>query len=305
MGFYGPIVGKSGKRPIVFKHGGSFSGVPLRIPCGQCIGCRLEHSRQWAMRCMHEKQLYSDNVFLTLTYDNANLPEDGSLDKLHFTLFMKRLRKRIWKDQKRLIRFYACGEYGEKTMRPHYHALLFNCEFYDKKLYERGQSYNLYTSETVSELWPFGDNRLGDVTFETAAYVARYVVKKVRGPDSWQAYQWVHPVTGVIYDRVPEYTVMSRMPGIGMEWFRKFGAHAYAHDSVIVRGKAVKPPRFYDGKYELLDSAGMARVKRKRVAARIKSRGSDVGLRGENTPERRRVREEVEARRLDQGKRVI
>ena len=124
----------------------------FELPCGQCIGCRLEYSRQWAIRCMHEASLYEDNCFITLTYDQDHLPHDRSLNKSHFQKFMKRLRKRFGGG----IRFYHCGEYGERTRRPHYHACIFNFDFSDKKLFKIVNNHRLYTSEQLEELWPFG-----------------------------------------------------------------------------------------------------------------------------------------------------
>lgn len=295
--FYAKEVGATGKRGITFNRDLSHSGVKLRLPCGQCIGCRLEHSRQWAIRCMHEKLMHEENCFLTLTYDDKSVPEGYTLVKRDFTLFMKRLRKRLAKGKRR-IRFYACGEYGETTLRPHYHAILFGVDFADKQLWrETRRGDKLYTSPMIDEVWGKGMNVLGDVTFESAAYVARYVVKKVRGPDAWQHYQWVDSA-GVIYDRVPEYTNMSRMPGIGMEWFKKFGAHAYAHDSVVINGKLVRPPRFYDTQFEVVDLPALSLLK-------VKRRRKAMKRRGDNTPDRRRVREQVEHARLAQSTRDV
>jgi len=282
--FYGKDVGKSGKRGIVFTHGAAFSSVPLKLPCGQCIGCRLEKSRQWAMRCMHENQMHTESCFLTLTYDDDHLPKDGSLDKRDLQLFMKRLRF-AYRDK--VIRFYACGEYGETTLRPHYHLLLFGVSFVDKKLYKRSRSgESLYTSEIVRRLWPYGHNVVGNVTFDSAAYVARYVMKKVTGVGAADHYISVNECTGEIYDRVPEFTNMSRRPGIGLQWFEKFGEHAYKFDSVIMNGREVRPPRYYDGKFELLDSPSLEKLKRKRKRKALLGKA-------DNTPERRRVREIV------------
>ena len=103
----------------------SLHSCGFKIPCRNCVGCRLEHSRQWAMRCTHEAQLHSDNCFITLTYDNAHLPSDFSLDKKHFSDFMKRYRKKFGPN----IRYFHCGEYGSKFGRPHYHACIFNHDF--------------------------------------------------------------------------------------------------------------------------------------------------------------------------------
>ena len=220
----------------------------LSLPCGRCVGCRLERSRQWAVRCMHEASLYDFNSFVTLTYDNDHLPEYNSLDYRHFQLFMKRLRKAF---APTVIRFYMCGEYGEDFSRPHYHVCLFNCYFPDRKRIASGGSGSpLYRSQILSDLWPYGFSSIGDVTFESAAYVARYVMKKVTGDAAKEHYTTVDPETGEISTRVPEFAKMSLKPGIGAGWFDKFHADVYPRDMVVSRETPAKPPRFYD---KLLD----------------------------------------------------
>ena len=103
-GYHGKEVSKNGKRPIVFNRNRSFDGIPVKLPCGRCIGCRLERSRQWAMRCVHEASLHEANCFITLTYDDAHCPKDGSLRFEHWQKFMKRFRKRFGSG----VRFYHC-----------------------------------------------------------------------------------------------------------------------------------------------------------------------------------------------------
>lgn len=292
--FYSKVVGVSGKRGITFSRNSSFNAIPIRLPCGQCIGCRLERSRQWAVRCMHEKSLYDDNVFLTLTYNNDHLPADGTLVKRHLVLFMKRLRKLKGAG----VRFYACGEYGETTRRPHYHLLLFNCDFEDKRFYKNAKrGERLYTSEICSRLWPMGYSVLGSVDFDSCAYVARYIMEKRNGLLAEKHYNWVDH-DGVCHSVIPEFTVMSRRPGIGWEWFSRYGEHAYQHDSVIMNGREVRPPKFYDTKYEVVDPAGLADIK-------LKRRRFAMQFLEDNSPERRRVREEVERLRLAQSVRDV
>lgn len=180
MPCYRPIKGFKGvSGGISWTPRTSYRDVPMEVPCGQCIGCRLERSRQWAVRIMHECSLYESNLFLTLTYSDEHLPHRGVLVKRHFQLFMKRLRKHF---ANRLIRFYHCGEYGSLTQRPHYHAILFNVDFPDRVLHSKnGRGESLYESATLAKLWPYGQATYGEVTFESAAYCARYCVKKVTG----------------------------------------------------------------------------------------------------------------------------
>jgi len=220
----------------------------LSLPCGQCVGCRLERSRQWAMRCMHEAQNHSNNCFITLTYDNTHLPSNGSLHYKDFQLFIKRLRKSLGNAR---IRYYMAGEYGENFGRPHFHACIFGHDFHDKKLWKRTPSGSLlYRSEHLETLWPFGYSSVGDVNFESAAYVARYIMKKITGKKAHEHYEQIDPESGEIVKRVPEFNKMSLKPGIGAEWYKKFKSDVYPHDYVVVRGKKMKPPKAYDKMYK-------------------------------------------------------
>ena len=252
-------VNSNGKRPLLFdfKVVERASELPILVPCGQCSGCRLEYSRQWAMRCLDEAKMHSENSFITLTYDDAHLPVDKSLDKRVFQLFMKRLRKALRKK----VRYYHAGEYGERVGRPHYHALIFGHRFNDRRFLRRtGSGFNIYMSEELTSCWPFGYSSVGDVTFESAAYVARYVMKKITGDQKDEHYVDVR--TGVV--RQAEYTTMSRRPGIGSAWFDKFRADMYPFGTKVVRGVEVKAPRYYDSLYERSDPSGYQQLKRKR-----------------------------------------
>jgi len=247
----GSIVWYESRRSDVIKS--------LRLPCGQCVGCRLERSRQWAVRCMHEASLYKHNCFITLTYDDDHLPSDRSLHYEDFQKFMKRLRKRfkgleLGKDpalkEPYPIRFYMAGEYGENFGRPHFHACVFNFDFPDKKVWKRTNSGSMiYRSKALEELWPFGFSSIGDVNFQSAAYVARYIMKKVTGRAADDHYEDTNQETGEIVERRPEFNKMSLKPGIGYNWYEKYKDDVYPHDFVVVNGKKVKPPRFYDNKF--------------------------------------------------------
>jgi len=216
----------------------------LSLPCGQCVGCRLERSRQWAIRCMHEAQLHSNNCFITLTYDDTHLPSDGSLHYKDFQLFVKRLRKKFRFNR---IRYYMAGEYGDNFGRPHFHACLFGIDFHDKKLWKRTSSGSmLYRSQDLETLWPFGYSSIGDVNFETAAYVARYIMKKQTGKDAHMHYSYCDLETGEIITKTPEFNKMSLKPGIGANWYEKYKSDVYPHDYVVVRGKKLRPPKAYD-----------------------------------------------------------
>ena len=274
---------ESGKRSIVFNGRLGFVDMPVDIPCGQCIGCRLERSRQWAMRCMHESQLYERSCFITLTYDPEHVPRDGSLNKRHFQLFIKRLRK-VLKGKK--IRYFHCGEYGETLGRPHYHACLFNYDPEDKKLFSIAGGTRLYISELLTKVWGNGFVTVGEVTFESAAYVARYITKKITGDKAEEHYK----------GRLPEYTTMSRRPGIGKEWFEKYTNDVYPKDFIMVREQKVQAPKYYDKLYEHSNPSEFALIKgrRKRTA---KENALD------NTPERLDVKERHKTLTINQLKR--
>lgn len=287
----------SGKRSVVFKRSLGNFGSELSLPCGQCIGCRLERSRQWAMRCLHESSLYDMNCFVTLTYDEVNLPDDGCISVRAVQLFMKRLRK-AYPDNR--IRFFLCGEYGDNFGRPHYHVLLFNFDFVDKYLWSVKNDNKLYRSESLERVWPYGHALIGDVTFDSAAYVARYVMKKVTGDLADDHY--VDKDSGFI--RTPEFVTMSRRPGIGRGWFDKYKADAYPSDFLVVNGTKVRPPKFYDGLYELDNPVDYERLKAKRVSNVVHIVPLIDRLAGKSdfvrdcTPDRLVVKEEVKKSRI-------
>lgn len=299
------------KRRFVFSRGSipasAFSVEHSQVPCGQCIGCRIDKSKEWALRCVHEASLWHDNCFITLTYNPEHYPVDGSLDYRDFQLFMKRLRKKFkGKDAQAKngrvefpIRFYACGEYGELLNRPHWHACLFNFDFDDKYLWSVNNGVCLYRSPSLEKLWsdeygePLGFCTIGDVTFESAAYVARYICKKITGEKAIDHY--ADPVTGVI--RTPEFTRMSNREGIGRRWFETYYKDVYPSDFVTYKNKKFKPPRYYDNIYDTFDPQGLEEVKKRRAERAHAS--------PDNTPERLEAREECQLARFRKLKRKI
>lgn len=269
---------RSGKWPITFNPAQGYLDMPVKVPCGQCIGCRLERSRQWALRCVHEASLYEHNCFVTLTYNDKCLPPGGTLVKRDHQLFLKRLRKYLEPEK---IRYYMCGEYGEQLQRPHYHFILFNCDFKDKQLFKLNNGFPLYTSKTLELLWPFGFSTIGNVTFETCAYTARYVLKKINGDIAEDHYK----------GRLPEYTCMSRRPGIAHDWVEKYEDDVYPHDYVVIRnGIKCRPPRYYDKLYDLDHPDVFRGVKARRKYKASKS--------PDGTYERLHVRETVQLAKL-------
>lgn len=268
---------------VVFAERGDIQRT-LTLPCGQCVGCALNRSRQWAVRCMHEAQMHERNAFLTLTYDDVHLPESGSLVYPDFQMFMRRLRKFARKS----VRFYMCGEYGEINSRPHYHALLFGFDFPDMYYWATSNDFRLYRSPTLERLWPAGQSMIGKVTFQSAAYCSRYIMKKrLVAPMGAKAYEIVNPDTGEIFNRVAEFNHMSLKPGVGGKWFERFHRDVYPEGSVVVNGVKCNAPRYYDKRFALMDFSAYEDLQ---LARDVSSRSRF----GDNGDERLRVKEIVQ-----------
>ena len=297
MPCYSPLKGFVNKENggITFKRS-SIAGAEMEVACGQCLGCRLDRSRMWAMRIVHEASLYDDNCFITLTYAPENLPYGGTLVKEHFQKFMKRLRKRF---APRKIRYYHCGEYGDQLDRPHYHACLFNLDFPDKELFQEREGNLLFTSQILSELWPYGFSTIGELTFESAAYTARYCLKKVTGKNAHDHYLRCDE-DGVAFWLEPEYTTMSRRPGIGKDWYEKYKSDLFPSDEVPVPGSGVfkKVPRYYETILQSEDADTHEEIKRVRRAFR-------EAHADEYTPERLMAKYKVQKAKKEMLKRGI
>lgn len=263
------------------------------IPCGKCIGCRLEYSRQWANRCMLELQYHKSAYFVTLTYNDYGVPisyypdpETGeafpslTLRKRDLQLFMKRLRKRF-SDQH--IRFFACGEYGPQTNRPHYHLILFGLELPDLRYKGDIRGNRYYESFVLQTIWSsvvevpslfegerpaysgkvsLGHVAISEVTWETCAYTARYITKKLSGPEA-EFYS--------DFNLVPPFVQMSRRPGIARQWYDEH-PDCYEYDYINIKtadgGKKFRPPHYYDKLYDIECPEESAKVKeiRQRMA---------------------------------------
>jgi len=270
----------------------------MKVPCGQCIGCRIERGRQWTVRLMHEAQMHEHKCFITLTYADEHLPADGSLVKSHFQQFIQRFRDAV---RPKRISYFMCGEYGEVNWRPHYHAIVFGHDFgglvYRKDFaWSRAERLadwrgTCVPSEELKKYWPLGHNAVGPVTAQSAGYVARYCLKKVTGVLADEHYKRVNPDTGEIVWLLPEYAHMSTRPAIGKAWFDRFASDVSGYDGVFVDGKRGKPPRYYDKLRRRVDDSGMYRAKLERKR-RAFDRASD------GTPERLGVREEVARARI-------
>jgi len=247
----------SGKHRIVFNPKWTSQYEEIQLPCGRCKGCRNESARQWAVRICHEAQLYQGkNSFITLTFDDKRRKYDPSLNKRDFMLFMKRLRKHYYGNAKSEIRYFHCAEYGKELQRPHHHAILFNFVFPDQKLWQDKDGEKYFRSETLEKLWPFGNSVIGAVSYASAAYVSRYVVKKVNGklaPDHYQG-------------RMPEFITMSRRPGIAREWYEKYkNTDVFPRDYIVLNGVKGKVPKFYNKCYELTNPEEYGTIRKRRI----------------------------------------
>lgn len=285
---------ESGRRSIVFERKlavGRHSA--LTLPCGRCIGCRRERTRQWAVRCLHEASQHEANSFLTLTYDDDHLPAGGTLVKHHLQDFFKRLRARLSPHK---VRHFSCGEYGDKFARPHYHSLLFGFDFPDKIPVRKDSEMVLFKSPLLADLWPHGFSSIGDVSFDSAAYVASYSIKKRSGDEAFHHYMRLDESTGELFEVLPEFGAMSLKPGIGAGWLEKFGPEVRRDDAVLCKQFESKPPRYYDKLFDLTDPTGFQVVKEARKQAARKQADN-------NTWRRLLVREQVAQAKLEQKKR--
>lgn len=281
-------------KPIKINKNG-YRDLQIQVPCGQCLGCRIERASDWAARCLHESRMHELNIFVTLTYDDDKLPASGSLVKKDFQNFMRYLRRHHYADYRKAnnvpdnvpdkslpgVRFYAAGEYGDQTLRPHYHALLFGIDFADKRPHsQNGQSDPLFTSETLTKIWGKGHCLIGAVTYQSAGYVARYCIKKVNGQLADSHYA----------GREPEFGLMSLKPGIGAGWLKQNQSDVYPSDFLIVQGRKKSPPRYYDDKLKSSDPLMLDLLKKRRFSIA-------KTYRKDQTPARLKVRMEcLEAR---------
>lgn len=214
---------ETGKRSLTFNQRNAYKGsdptIPrvLAVPCGKCHGCRADQSLMWAIRGYHEASLHQQNSFLTLTYNDENLPADGKIDKRHLQLFFKSLRRDGTK-----IRYIACGEYGGQTRRPHYHAIIFGKDWLEGSL---TVTESLYMHPAIDKAWGKGFVSLAPVTMASICYVCGYVNKKMDDKDT--------------------FNLMSRRPGIGHKWLEKYGDDIVRTGVVSIEGQTYQVPKRY------------------------------------------------------------
>lgn len=319
-------------------------GEDLELPCGKCIGCRADHGKAWATRCLHESELHQHNCALTLTYANdtnysqlrlqdwvrphqdmwttqksarefstaapkgnanapniatvdnsrSNIQEQEELSKNDHQKFLKRLRDKI----KTPIRFYMCGEYGDKLGRPHYHYLIFGYDFPDKTYFKKSLSgTKLYRSPLLEEVWTAGHAWIGELDYSTCAYVANYVLKKQTGELALEKYRRTD-IAGNDYWITPEFNYMSRRPGIGYHWWNKFHNDVTSQDTVFRNSSKTKPPRYYDKLLERQNPALHAEIKAQRLTkAANKEKDTPARLQAKETVHK--ARNNLKTRQLE------
>ncbi|QCQ84980.1 replication initiator protein [Blackfly microvirus SF02] len=307
MPCYHPIRARQaypGEQPTLLKKTDLTSPWNIKLPCAKCWGCRLERSRQTAVRLMHEAQLHKKKCFITPTYRDEDLPHggassqsltappssrlglpqrlanthapeehahesqsDATLRPRHLQLFTKRLTEDVRRKtglQKNALRYYGVGEYGDITHRPHYHLAIFGEDFSDDRIpWKHSNGNQLWRSSRLARLWPHGDTDIGELTFESAAYIARYIMKKVNGPKAHDHYRRTDEFGNDFWIE-PEFNRMSRRPGIGKAWYETYQGDVHPQDYVIINGKKCKPPRYYDKLLEALEPLTMEAIKLQR-----------------------------------------
>lgn len=230
-------VNPTGKRSIVFQPREGFIDMPVELPCGRCVGCRADQALMWSIRAYHESLDHQQNCFITLTYSDEHLPDDGKIDKRSLQLFFKRLRKAVAPAK---LRYIACGEYGEQTRRPHYHAVIFGLDFLDARRVMISDT--MYTHPVLQEAWPYGQVAIDEVSFASICYTCGYVVKKIADEDT--------------------FSLMSRRPGIGKNWLNRFYDDLVRTGVVVIEGREFAIPT----RYLIWREDELAEVKRARAA---------------------------------------
>lgn len=229
---------------------------PSPLPCGKCIECRIDYSRQWAIRGACELQSVDRACFVTMTFAPEHLPADGSLALIHYQEFFRALRRRGYK-----FTYMVCGEYGDRLGRPHYHAILFGEDFKlgsERAPVRQSVEMPLYVNQKITDIWGKGYVVFGDVSFASIQYVASYITKKINGEMAKDHYQ----------GRRPEFMKMSLKTPIGSRWFDQFWSDVYPRDEFVFEGKVLRPPKYFQKRFakKFPEKALDLSVKREMVA---------------------------------------
>lgn len=260
--------------------------IAMQLPCGNCLLCREEQARQQAVRIYHESLLYEESAFLTLTYNDQKLPPHGGLQYEDLYKFWKRVKQQLLRKHQIKLRYYAVGEYGDKTLRPHYHACIFGHAFTADRILLRRLPTLLWTSPALELAWGLGNVSVGSLNFRTARYTASYVTKKLR---SKQQYVRTDPTTGELLPLEQPRAFMSR--NLGKQWWLENYDYVTAHDHVIIDGRRQKPPRAYDKWLQQRNEIPHQMLKEERKERSDKSNSAQIRARANDA--RARKQEQV------------
>lgn len=304
---------ENGKAPLVFSVKEGHKDQTVQIKCGQCIECKMEHARQWAIRCMCEQQITEEkgkrSCFATFTYNEENVPyvESESMEGVyHQTLFkrdmqlyIKRVRKKGYK-----FRYFCAGEYGGRFERPHYHAIIFGYVPTGLQLVDISDSgYNVYNSDEMDEDWTHGLTYVQELCFETAFYCAGYALKKLSGKGEYFEKKYGVKDASEYYDgKQPEFVTMSRRPGIGAEFYDKYRKDMYPKDRLKMNNVEMLPPRFF---YEREKRNGQLENLQKGKWNKATSRLSPTDIERAKAKRVKKLEdlpEEIKSKRLDQAR---
>lgn len=272
-----------------------------QINCKECIGCRLDYSRDWANRGYLESLMSEGkNYFVTLTYRDVEIPDEittkngntycesdseeewkGTLNKKDGQKFIKALRQ----EMKRKygvdgIRFMLAGEYGTEDERPHIHVILFNCPLPPETFKVHRVDWKkqtIYRNQIIEKTWTHGYSEIAEANWNTIAYVARYITKKQNGPQSEEEY--------AKKGQIKEFFITSRNPGIGKKYYDLHKDEIYKYDKVLIKNNKgsywIKPPTYYDHFYEKEHPEEFEELKRKRkkeIIDSLKVKGTTTSL---------------------------
>lgn len=272
----------------------------VTIPCGQCLECKIDNSKEWAQRSVAESMCHSENWFITLTYDDEHLPPPilsfsrHSLDFGYwsplvyrdFELFKKRLLERFRELGHTGIRFFACGEYGPNNGRPHFHAIFYNLPIPDlEKCFSNslgGRKVTYLSSKLIEDTWGNGFVTIGECNFDTSAYVARYVTKKMTNLEEHLYKRMCEDYNCDVLP--PEFRQASRRPGLGRPYFDENFEKIYENDCVFLpNGKTPKPCAYYDNLYKIHHEPHLHELKLQRKAvAELQQKNELINIRDIN-----------------------
>lgn len=250
----------------------------VSVPCKQCLSCRVTHAASWSYRVMAEARDHAENCWITLTYDNENLPMHGSLSRSDVQKFFKRLRHHL--GDKR-IRYFGCGEYGENRGRPHYHLCIFGfipTDWVGDGVSSKG--HPIYISPELESIWGKGRVQVAELTPDAAAYTARYSMKKITGKGAEEVnpetglrpYEKLDPITGEIVEVAKEMMFCSTHPGIGKSFFERFSSELFPSGFAVHKGRKIPVPEYFwkcfrEEEPELYDALKEDRAKLAKAAA--------------------------------------